>query len=82
MDHIPTIVTKTIGVYREIIRDARGVSGEFTFAVESGRLSQLRVTPISSALVRGSETLAMVRLLDRLGNQTTPDLHTLQIGVS
>lgn len=53
-----------------------------TLAVQSGILTQIRVTPISSALVRGSETLAMVRLLDRLGNQTTPDLHSLRLDVT
>lgn len=53
-----------------------------TFAVQSGVLSQIRIVPISSVLVRGSRTLATVRLLDRLGNQITPALHSLQLDVS
>ena len=58
------------------------MSGELTFSVTSGSFSQIRVTPISSALVRGTHTIAMVRLLDRLGNPISPDLHTLRLDVS
>ncbi|MBC7503535.1 VCBS repeat-containing protein [Candidatus Gracilibacteria bacterium] len=79
---LPTDVTKKVGVYRVLIRDSRGVSGELTFGVISGSLSQIRVTPVSSALVRGTSTLAMIRLLDRLSNPTSPDLHTLRLDIS
>ncbi len=58
------------------------MSGELTFSVTSGSFSQIRVTPISSALVRGTRTIAMVRLLDRLGNPISPDLHALRLDVS
>jgi hypothetical protein len=53
-----------------------------TFAVVSGPLSQLRIVPISSALVRGSRTLAMISLLDRIANPISPDLHTLRIDIT
>ncbi len=81
-DTLPTSITKKIGVYRMIIRDAVGISGEFTFAVQSGVLSQVRIVPISSALVKGATTVAMVRLLDRLGNPTSPNLHTLKLDIT
>ncbi len=69
-------------MYRLIVSDSQGITGEFTFAVESGGVSQVRITPVSSALVRGAHTLAMIRLLDRLGNPITPDLHSLKVEVS
>jgi C4-type Zn-finger protein len=78
---IPLDIAKKIGVYRLIIRDNQGISGEMTFSVESGKLTQSRITPISSVLVRGQKTLAMIRLLDRLGNPTSPDLHSLSMSV-
>lgn len=53
-----------------------------TFAVKSGTLSQIRIVPISSVLVSGSRTLAMIRLLDRLNNPITPDLHSLTLRVT
>ena len=53
-----------------------------TFAVRSGAFSQVRMTPVSSALVRGATTLVMLRLLDRLGNPISPDLHAIKISVS
>lgn len=59
-----------------------GISGEFTFAVQSGIFSQIRIVPISSALVKGTKTLAMVRLLDRLGNPISPNVHSLKLDTS
>lgn len=53
-----------------------------TFAVRSGQFSQIRIVPISSALVKGTTTLAMVRLLDRLGNATSPSVHTLKLDIT
>jgi hypothetical protein len=81
-DPLPLEITKKTGVYRIIISDATGISGEMTFSVVSGPLSQIRIVPISSALVRGSRTLSMISLLDRLTNPISPDLHTLRIDIS
>lgn len=65
-----------------VVRDSAGVSGEITFVVQSGVLSQVRIVPISSALVRGASTIAMVRLLDRLGNPISPNVHTLKLDIT
>lgn len=81
-DSLPTDITKKIGVYRFIAKDNSGISGEFTFAVEAGTLSQVRIVPISSALVRGTRTLANIRLLDRLGNPISPDVHSLKVDIT
>ncbi len=81
-DPLPLDVTKKIGVYRVIIKDKDGISGEITFAVQSWILSQIRVIPISSALVRWTKTLAMIRLLDRLGNPTSPEVHSLKLDIA
>ena len=81
-DTLPLSITKKTGVYRVIVQNSGGISGEMTFAVRSGSLSQIRIVPISSVLVRGARTLAMVRLLDRLGNPISPDLHSLQLDIS
>lgn len=80
-DSLPIDITKKIGVYRLVLQDKMGVGGEMTFSVESGRFSQLRVTPISSALIRGNKTMAMIKLMDRLGNPISPDLHTVRVDV-
>lgn len=53
-----------------------------TFAVRSGDLAQIRIVPISSVLVSGSRTLAMIRLLDRLSNPISPTLHSLSIDIT
>lgn len=81
-DPLPLDVTKKIGVYRVIITDKEGISGEITFAVQSWILSQIRIVPVSSALVRWTKTLAMVRLTDRLGNLTSPEVHSLNLDVT
>ncbi len=81
-DALPNSITKKIGVYRLLIRDSIGISGELTFLVQSGILSQVRIVPISSALVKGTSTLAMVRLLDRLGNPVSANLHTLKLDIT
>jgi hypothetical protein len=79
---LPINITKKIGVYRIIIRDSAGISGEINFVVHSGILSQIRIVPISSALIKWASTIAMVRLLDRLGNPISSNIHTLALDVT
>ncbi len=81
-DTLPTDITKKIGVYRLIMNDNDGITGELTFVVRSWVLSQVRIVPISSALIRGNTTLATVRLLDRLGNFISPTLHDLSLNIT
>lgn len=50
--------------------------------MRSGVFSQVRIVPLSSALIRGNTTLATIRLLDRLSNPISPALHSLDIKVS
>ena len=50
-DTLPALVTKKTGVYRAIV-DSNKISGEMTFAVRSGVLTQIRIVPISSVLVQ------------------------------
>ena len=69
-------------MYRLIVKDQEGIMGETTFAVRAGPLSQIRVLPLSSALVKGEKNLATLRLLDRLGNQISPELHSLKVDIS
>ena len=65
-----------------IFKDSRGISGEGTFRVTAGSAKQIRITPISSVILPGSPTLAMVQILDRLGNPISPDLHTMRARVT
>lgn len=51
MSSLPLDITKKIGTYRLLLRDEAGISGEVTFVVRSGTLSQTRVIPVSTALV-------------------------------
>lgn len=80
-DNLPVDITKKIGVYRLVLQDKMGVGGEMTFSVESGKFSQLKIIPVSTALIRGNKTMAMIKLMDRLGNPISPDLHTVRVDV-
>ncbi len=71
--------TKNVGVYRLQVRDSLGRMGETTLAVRAGDLSKIVLSPISTMIRKGSNTLAIVRLQDRLGNQISPDLNRITI---
>ena len=49
---LPVDITKKIGIYRLIVSDRSGITGEITFSVTAGKLSQIRIVPVSSALVK------------------------------
>ena len=53
--------------------------GELTVAVRSGKLTRAELKPISSAILKGSDTYATLNLLDALSNPISPDLHTIDI---
>lgn len=71
--------SKKIGTYRFVIRDRLGRTGESTLTVTSGPLARATITPVSSALVMGADSLGVIRLLDALGNVLTPELHSIDI---
>lgn len=81
-DTLPIEITKKTGVYRAIVRDTTGLSGEMTFVVRAGALTQTRINTASSVLVAGASTIATIRLLDRLGQPISPDLHKMEINVT
>lgn len=69
--------TKKIGSYRFIVRDSVGRYGEVSLTVRSGPLARATITPVSSALVVGSDSLGILRLTDKLGNILSPELHNI-----
>ncbi len=75
-----TIPYLKTGVYRMIIQGS-GITGELTFAVQSGKLSRIIIEPISSVLVKGNSTLAVIKLQDRLSNPVSPDLYSLKLDI-
>ncbi len=63
---LPQTITKTLGSYRLELRDSLGRTASQTLAVTAGELARVNVVPISSAIIKGSNTLAYIRLSDRL----------------
>lgn len=64
-----------------MIIQGSGITGELTFAVQSGKLSRIIIEPISSVLVKGNSTLAVIKLQDRLSNPVSPDLYSLKLDI-
>lgn len=71
--------TKKIGTYHFVIRDALGRYGDTTLSVRSGPIAKATFTPVSSALIVGSDSLGVLRLTDKLGNLLSPELHSINI---
>lgn len=76
---IPASVSKNIGVYRAIITGADGISGEMTFSVRAGELAKISLNPVSSAIVKDSETLVTLSLQDSLNNAVSADLFSVEL---
>lgn len=71
---LPNTITSFPGTYRAYIVSSEGIAGEMTFTVKSGATSNVKITPASSALIRGSSTVVTVALTDKNGNEASPDL--------
>lgn len=78
---LPDKYAKTVGVYRLVFTDPDHRTGEVTLAIRSGPLTSVTLTPISSMIVKGADTLAMIELKDALGNLISPELHSVDITI-
>lgn len=78
---LPESLTKSVTVYRGEFRDASGRSATTSIAFRSGPLVRALMSPVSSSVVRWATTLVSLRLVDRLGNSISPELHGVDIQV-
>jgi hypothetical protein len=69
-------------VIRLEFQDKEGRHATDTIAVQAGPLALASLSPISSALLKGANTLVTLRLRDALGNPITPDLHSIDMTAS
>lgn len=76
---LPTRYTKTVWVYRLEFRDALGRHATNTIAVNAGPIAMASFSPVSSALLKGSNTVVTLRLRDALGNPVSPDLYGVDV---
>jgi hypothetical protein len=81
-DAIPKKFLGTVWVYRFVVSDASDRFGESTLSIVSWPLSKITFEPISSQVLKGSNTLAFINLKDTSWNPISPDLHSLDIEVS
>lgn len=63
---LPTTYTKKTGVLRLEFRDREGRSATNTLAIQSGPIARASFSPLSSALMKDSNTLVSLRLRDAL----------------
>lgn len=78
---IPTTITKNTGVYRALLIADDGVSGEITFSVTAGQISQISLKPVSEMMVKGSDTLVTLALEDSNGNSVSPNVYSVELSV-
>lgn len=78
---IPENISKIVGVYRAIIEGDDGVTGEVTFSVVAGQVSQIKIKPVSTMMLKNATTIATLALEDRMGNSVTPDLYNIELSV-
>ena len=64
------------------MRDSQERAGEATLAVTSGKLSKVVISPVSPIIRKGSNTITLLHLQDRLGNPISPDLNRVIVNVS
>lgn len=76
---LPAAITKNTGVYRAIFSGNDGISGELIFSVRAGELSQIELSPISTAIVKDSETLVTLSLFDKSRHSVDSDLFSVEL---
>jgi hypothetical protein len=74
----PDWYKNTIGSYRIIATDREGRTWETILTVRSGPVSRMEFFPVSSTLVKWSQSLWVLRLLDARGNPISPTLLSLK----
>ncbi|MBP9779728.1 hypothetical protein KBD33_03855 [Candidatus Gracilibacteria bacterium] len=79
---LPSKIRNTIGVYRIILRDTAGRTGEATLALTAGVLHEIVISPVSPKIKKGSNTLVVIHLKDSKGNPISPDLNSVELKVT